>query len=247
MASDMREDRRRLEDPAQTTRLPFRITPQVVLGLLIVAFGVVLLGDNLGLADADRIVRLWPLLLVAFGVVKLFQPAPSGRAFGALLTLIGVGFSAELVFGLPVDVDDWWPIVLIGFGIMILTRSLGAKAGRGEAGSATTDQYFSEFATWAGKQRRVASSSFRGADLTAIMGGIELDLRGAGTATGEAVIDVFVMWGGIEIWVPPDWAVSNEVSLLMGGAEDKSTGAQGAKHRLVVRGTVIMGGLEIKT
>ena len=88
---------------------------------------------------------------------------------------------------------------------------------------------------------------FRRGDLTAIMGGIELDLRGASTANGEAVIDLFVMWGGIEIWVPPDWAVSNEVGLLMAGAEDKSTGTQAARHRLVVRGFAIMGGVEIKT
>ena len=49
---------------------------------------------------------------------------------------------------------------------------------------------------------------FRRADLTAIMGGVEVDLRGASTGQ-EAVIDVFAWWGGIEITVPPDWAVSN--------------------------------------
>ena len=100
---------------------------------------------------------------------------------------------------------------------------------------------------WACKQRRVSSTTFRHADLTAIMGGIELDLRQAATANGEAVVDLFVMWGGVEIWVPPDWAVSNQVGLLMGGAEDKSSGTQDARHRLVVRGFVLMGGIEIKT
>jgi predicted membrane protein len=100
---------------------------------------------------------------------------------------------------------------------------------------------------WAGKQRRVTSTAFRHADLTAIMGGIELDLRQAATDDGEAVVDLFVMWGGVEIWVPPDWAVSNQVGLLMGGAEDKSSGRQDARHRLIVRGFCLMGGIEIKT
>jgi predicted membrane protein len=242
MRADMRDDR----GPGETPRR-LRITPQVVLGLLVVGFGLVLLLDNLGVADADRVLRYWPLGLVLIGGMKLTQRGQSGRVFGALLLFIGLGLTAEHVLYLPVDADDWWPVVLIGFGVLILARAFGTRTAA-PAGAATTgEQHLSEFATWSGKQRRVASSKFRSADLTAIMGGIELDLRAAGTATGEAVIDVFVMWGGVEIWVPPDWAVSNEVNLLMGGAEDRSTGAQGATHRLIVRGFVVMGGLEIKT
>jgi hypothetical protein len=140
-------------------------------------------------------------------------------------------------------------IVLMGF-VIILRAFGGAKPAApvdGAAGPATSESTLSEFAMWAGKQRRVASTTFRHADLTAIMGGIELDLRQAATVNGEAVVDLFVMWGGVEIWVPPDWAVSNQVGLLMGGAEDKSTGTQDARHRLTVRGFVLMGGVDIKT
>ena len=49
-------------------------------------------------------------------------------------------------------------------------------------------------------------AAFRGADLIAVMGGCEIDLRQA-AINGEAVIDVFCMWGGIEIRVPEDWTV----------------------------------------
>ena len=110
----------------------------------------------------------------------------------------------------------------------------------------TNEQKISEFAVWSGVQRRVTSPAFKHADLTAVMGGIEFDLRQAGTNNGEAVIEVFVLWGGIEIIVPPDWAVSNQVTPIMGGAEDSSTGTQQARHRLVVKGVVIMGGVDIR-
>ena len=104
-----------------------------------------------------------------------------------------------------------------------------------------------EIAFWSGIERRVSAPDFRQADLTAIMGGIWLDLRGAQTASGEAVIDVFALWGGIEIVVPPDWAVVNQIRPVMGGVEDHSTGLQTAQHRLVLRGFAVMGGVEIKT
>jgi predicted membrane protein len=223
----------------------FRVTPQVVLGGLIVLFGGILMADNLGVTEARNILRFWPVGLVIVGAMKLFSGVGrSGRVGGGLLLVVGLGLTAEHVLGFPISFDDWWPVVLIAFGLLVILR--GRPMGP-EGIAATEDQRFSEFATWAGKQRRVATPNFRHADLTAIMGGIEVDFRGAATATGEAVVDVFVMWGGIEIWVPPDWAVSNEVSPLMGGVEDRSTGAQGATHRLTVRGFVLMGGLEIKT
>ena len=52
----------------------------------------------------------------------------------------------------------------------------------------TTAQRSSEFAVWSGVQRGVTSPAFKRADLTAVLGGIELDLRHAGTDNGEAVI-----------------------------------------------------------
>jgi len=178
--------------------------------------------------------------------------------FGSVLLLQELGL---------VDVDVWrfWPVAVIVFGIVVMLRAFrpqesprriqaGVVFGGGPQATAarsqrpgTLEQKMSEFAFWSGIQRRVSSPAFKRADLTAVMGGIEFDLRQAGTDQGEAVIEVFVMWGGIEIYVPPDWAVSNEVVAIMGGAEDQSRGTQSASHRLVVKGIVIMGGIDIKT
>jgi hypothetical protein len=226
----------------------FRITPQAVLGVGIVVVGLVFLADNLGWAATRGYLRWWPLLIVALGLTKLAQPGDrSGRLLGGLILLVGAWLTADEVFNLTIEFEDWWPVLLVALGLVIVIRAFGARVPSAGQPGMSADSRVSEVAVWAGKQRRNASPNFRHADLTAIMGGIELDLRAAGTQTGEAVVDVFVMWGGIEIWVPPDWAVSNEVGLLMGGAEDKSTGTQAAKHRLIIRGFVIMGGLEIKT
>lgn len=242
------------------------ITPRVIVGLMIVGFGLALTLDNLNIIESDELIRYWPFGLIAIGLVKLFQDQDrSGRIGGGIMAAIGAIFAAEHFLYVDLDVWRWWPLALVFLGGMILVRALRASSGsepaRGSGrlggptigggvtsspGGATTEQTLSEFAMWSGIQRRVASPAFRRAELTAVMGGIELDLRQAGTETGEAVVDVFVLWGGIEITVPPDWAVSNEVTPIMGGAEDKSTGTQQSRHRLIVRGVVIMGGVDIK-
>ena len=238
-----------------------RMTPQVVLGLLIVVFGLALTADNLGWMEAGAILRYWPLALVALGLAKLFQSdSRSGQIFGGLIVLLGASLTADSVFRIRVHIWDWWPLAIVGFGILIMTRAFGGRPGAkaactrfgGEPGVPDTvapsaDAEISEFAMWSGIQRRIASPAFKRGDLTAIMGGIEVDLRQAATANGEATIDVFALWGGIEITVPPDWNVSNRVTPIMGGAEDSSTGTQAARNRLIVRGFAIMGGIEIKT
>ena len=245
------------------------LTPRVIVGLLIVAFGVALLLDELEIVEAGRLIRFWPVALAAVGAAKLLQDEDrSGRTVGALMLGFGVLSSLDLFFPIDIDAGRLWPLAIVGFGILLVSRAFrGAQPGRQGLGYPTyppggapptvpgvtpaarpgvIEQTLSEFAMWSGIQRRVSSPAFRRAELTAIMGGIELDLRQAGTENGEAVIDVFVLWGGIEITVPPDWAVSNQVTPIMGGAEDGSTGTQTSRHRLVVKGVVIMGGVDIK-
>ena len=230
---------------------PFRVTPQIILGLLIVAFGVILTLDNLDYIEAGDILRYWPLLLVAFGLTRVLNTnATSGRLSGSVMVIIGLWLMADELMMVPFDFARWWPMILVALGALIIFRAMrgGGEQAQGVPGVQTsTDTSFSEVAIWSGKVRRVTSAMFRRADLTAIMGGVEVDLRGASTGGQEAVIDVFAWWGGIEITVPPDWAVSNQVVAFMGGVDDSSSGTQDARNRLVVRGFVVMGGAEIKT
>jgi hypothetical protein len=226
-----------------------RVTPQIVLGLAIVGFGLLLTADNLDYLDARSVIRYWPLVLVAFGLAKVLQSdTTAGKVFGGLLMVVGGWSTAEELLGVSFDMNRWWPLLLVALGGLIISRGF-----RGERLSDLTnvmsgsDGVVSEVAVWSGKVRRNASVAFRRADLTAIMGGIELDLRAAGTGGQEAIIDVFVWWGGVEITVPPDWAVSNQVVAIMGGADDQSSGTQDARNKLIVRGFVVMGGVEIKT
>jgi hypothetical protein len=128
-----------------------------------------------------------------------------------------------------------------------------AAAGTGEEGHADgrtrsypeAESRVTLFALMSGVKRKFAGL-FRGAQLTAIMGGIELDLRGA-RVEDVAVIDALAFWGGIEIFVPDDWAVVNQGHALMGGFDDSTRHPDpGERPRLIVRGLALMGGVEIK-
>ena len=65
-------------------------------------------------------------------------------------------------------------------------------------------------------------ADFRGGYITAVLGGVDLDLRKARMGSSAAVLDVVAVWGGIELKVPAEWSVEGKVRPIMGGFEDKT-------------------------
>lgn len=253
-------------------RARWHVSPQIIVGLTIVFFGLVLTAENLGVArNLTRIIHFWPLVFTAAGLAMVLdREASSGRKmWGSLLIIAGVWQTAVSAFGLNLYLDDWWPLLLIGLGGLLIYRAIqrpGAVedsrpvestgghsvSSAGVLSSSTSgadgrEDSVNSFAFMSGVKRNIFSSSFRRAQLTAIMGGVEFDLRQCTATGGESVIDVFAIWGGIGIRVPADWQVVSEVTPLMGGVDDRSGHVQPFRHRLVIKGAVLMGGVEVKS
>ena len=220
-----------------------RITPHLMFGLLIIFLGIIFTLDNLDIADARTYLRYWPAGLIAIGLAKLWQVhAGHGSAIGGVLFVV-IG-SWMLLDNLDVVVIslELWPLLLVLVGGMIVWNGLRDRPDRG---SAASDSTVNAIAILGGVNRGSNSNAFRGGELTAVMGGCEIDLRQA-AINGEAVIDVFAMWGGIEIRVPENWRVIGRVTPLLGGFEDKTRPPQGVTtHTLIIRGMVLMGGVDV--
>lgn len=222
-----------------------RLTPQLVMGLLIIALGVLFTLDKLGIADADMYLRYWPVGLIAIGLTKLWQVRDGmGGAFGGLVfTLAGLWLLLEQTAVIRISFWEMWPLLLVLFGAYLVWQGL---SGRRRLTGVDTTSTISATAILGGVLRRNNSRNFRGGDLTAVMGGCEIDLRQA-SINGDAVMEIFAMWGGIEIRVPEDWTVISRVTPLLGGVDDKTRPPQGTTaHRLTLRGFAIMGGVEVK-
>lgn len=224
-------------------RPPVPVTPQAVVGVLIIVVGALLMAGNLGWIEARQVLSFWPLGILAIGgAMYLRAPDPSARFSAGVVVVIGIWLTLARVLHLGgLSLKLIWPLMLIGVGAALISR-----AWRRGTETPISEQVVSDFAFWSGVQRKINSPVFRRADFTAVMGGIEVDLRQASTA-GDAIIDVFVVMGGLEIKVPPDWVVSNQIVAIMGGVSDKSTGVQDAKNRLIIRGFALMGGVEVKS
>lgn len=220
-----------------------RLTPQVLFGLFVIVVGVLFTLDNLNVLDARQYLQYWPAALVAIGALKLWQRR--GWIGGLVLVTIGSWMLVEHLTYIRIDARIFWPLVLVFVGGSLVWRGLGGSRRRIDVDG---NKYFSAMAVMAGISRGSNATDFEGADLTAVMGGCEIDLRQASIAPGtEAVIDCFAFWGGIEIRVPEDWTVVARLTPIMGGIEDQTRPSQGAGNkRLQIRGVAIMGGVVVK-
>ncbi len=218
---------------------------RLLLGAGVIGVGLLLILDNFDLLEADDIFIYWPVLVIAIGLAKLFRRTLPDLVFAA--GLIGFG-TWILLFNLDLtDLEPWgffWPIVLIFGGTMLV---LGAIRRGAPIVDEATGSTIRGFALLSGVNRTNSSPNFLGGDLTALLGGCEIDLRQAKIADGNATLEVFAFWGGIEVKVPREWQVSSTVMPFLGGFEDSTeSGGDGDRPVLTIRGAVIMGGVEIR-
>lgn len=234
---------------------------RLIVGILIIFLGGTLLADNLGWIESRHILRaLWPLVLVAIGVGMVRNPLHRrSRGWGWVLITVGFWIFAAKLGWVHVSLGQLLlPGILLFVGGVLVFRSLTGPPGapdaakpaptaEGQAPPSDHAEYVRSFAMLSGHELRPVSRPFRGADLSAIMGGIKLDLTSARMEGDSAVIEVFAFWGGVEIYVPPDWTVTSEVTTLLAGFIDKRrpTSVVPTKH-LIVKGMVVMSGVEIK-
>lgn len=209
---------RRVSDHARVLDLG-----RLLLGLTVVTIGVLFLLDSTGTLDAGRVIdRWWPLLIVGAGVLTLLERPPS-VVRGSLLTAVGVILLLFTTNVLEGDAWDYiWPTAVIAAGLAIVVRWRGHSVLSG----AREEDVVRATAVFGSPKLISTSQRFRGAWLTAIFGGITLDLRDAVPAPDGASINATAAFGGIDLLIPKGWHVSVSSTPIFGGFDDKTDHSQ---------------------
>lgn len=228
----------------------------IVVGALIVAIGLVILLDNLGIVKVYDIWRFWPVILIGFGVSRVLESRhPGGQVWGGLMVLVGAAFLLDNLHILIFDFDVShliWPLAVIGFGVFMLLRAMDRRRileGVPTTASTGTDGALGSWAIFSSVKRKVDSQDFKGCEATAVFGEVKIDLRKAGIAGDQAVIDVNALFGGVDIRVPDNWRVEMKGAGIFGAFEDKTIPPRvdpGVKSpQLIITGTAVFGAAKV--
>jgi predicted membrane protein len=215
-----------------------------ILGLGVLAAGAILLLDNFGLTDAEKLFDYWPVLLILVGISHFVRPQGSRRyTAGSIFIFVGMVILLSNLGFISFGIWDLWPVILVIAGLSLILKPFRRRG----VNISDDSGVFEATAILGGANRRLSAANFQGGDAIAIMGGCEIDLRDCGSEGGPAEIDTFAFWGGVEIRVPEDWEVQVKGLAILGGYGDETRTLNGEGRKvLVITGTAIMGGVEIK-
>jgi hypothetical protein len=232
----------------------WRNSPGLIPAMVIIGIGVLFLLNNLHILYMEQWYRYWPVIFIAAGLAKLVDAnTNAARAMGGVTIGVGALLLADNLNIIQLTWADLWPLVLIGVGVLMLVNRLSSPLPATKSWScrnhSTTDGVFRANAIFSGFKRKVTEGDFRGAYISAVFGGGELNLRQAGMAGDSAIVQVSAIFGGVEMKVPQNWLVVAEGAGIFGGFVDETRqppeGTPGLK-RLIVRGEAIFGGVNIK-
>ena len=231
----------------------------VIFAVVMIALGVLLFLDNIGLFRFRDIWQFWPVLPIALGVAKLFDSrGVASQVWAAMWILIGAAFLLDHLGLWHMHWGTLWPLAIVAFGVTMLINALDRRHPTplgplvGSCRGTSSDSTLREWATFGGVKRRVDTQDFQGGEMVAVFGGIEIDLRRAGIAPGnkEVVIDANATFGGIELRVPENWIVIMRGIGVFGGYEDKTIPPRESDRatapRLVIKGYAVFGGVSVQ-
>ena len=232
---------------------------KIVIGLLLAAAGILLLGFNLGMLPIEYkdIIFSWPMILIALGLVNI----SSHESFfiGAMLLAIGGFFITPRLFAFDFNFTQVaWPTLLIIAGFLIIfKRSFPKKRPIDRFESPSCERKFEKGRidknnVFGGSRVVIENDEFRGGEINNIFGGSEVDLSAARLADGENILEINCVFGGVKLIVPQGWNIQLKMVSIMGGFQDKrrvyaASTEQNPNKTLIIRGSAIFGGGEIRT
>jgi hypothetical protein len=222
----------------------------IIPAIVVIGIGVLLLLRNMDIVFVQDLWRYWPGILIAAGLVRLVDARNQhAQVTGGILVGVGAILLANTLGFLHLSWGEAWPLVLIGAGIVMLYTRLAPQRPIQTRATGDIEGSLNEYAVFGGVSRKLATDDFRGGSVSAMFGGVEVDLRRAGMRGDSATVDVSAIFGGVEFKIPPNWLVISQMTAIFGGIDNKCAQPEadmpGVK-RLYISGSATFGGIEFK-
>ena len=109
-----------------TPRRGWRVDSRLIPGLVIAVLGVLLMLDNLDVFEIKQLWRFWPVILIAFGLHRLWERPVRRRGFGFVILVIGIASQLRNLGWMPLNLShlkQYWPLILAVVGVLLIWRS----------------------------------------------------------------------------------------------------------------------------
>lgn len=221
----------------------------IMWGLILIAIGVILGGNALGLFNIDVFFDgWWTLFIIVPCTVGLITDKDRT---GHLIGLI-VGVCLLLACQNVIGFDSLWkllvPSIIIIIGLSMIFKTM--FSGKFNKAAAKLNEKINKDdesgAVFGAVNINMSGKEFKGKNLNAVFGGLKLDLREA-KIKEDVIINATAIFGGVDILVPEGVLVETKSNSFFGGVstKKKATPKDGAPT-IYVNGVAMFGGIEVK-
>ncbi len=213
----------------------------MLVGGAFLALGILLaVGGASDFDGGGLVARWWPVAAIVLGMAQL---SAGGRTGGGMLIGTGavlLGFTTGVLEGMAARLVGPLVLVLVGWWV------LSGRRLRGEAEAA--GPRLNAFAALGRGRMTFTGSVLNRASATAILAGLELDLRRARPAEEGARLIATVVLGSLNVIVPEGWRVRIRGLPLLGVWDDttRRNAIRPEAPVLDVNAVVALGGLEVR-
>lgn len=201
---------------------------KIISGLTLILLGVgFLMKEITGFNFNFYLKNYWPSFLIILGLGELFDKK-SSKTGSLFVIIIGAMLQANVLN--LIDFNIWqmfFPVLLILFGISLLipkrykdkddhSSQTNYENIKHVSTNYDSEDYIAKTTILSGLNLRNTSNDFKGGILTTILGGIDVDLRGADIKEEGAFLEANAFMGGIDIKVPKHWKVKVSGTPILG-------------------------------
>ena len=219
----------------------------IIWGIIFVLVGVVLILDRLDIFKFDIFFSGWWTLFI---IIPSFVGLLTDREKTGNLIFLIIGISLLLVMQDVITFEILWklffPIIFVLIGLSLIFKDSISRKVRKEIKKINKkDLKFNEYnAIFAGEDLNFSGNSVSNMELSAIFGGMNIDLREA-KIPNELLIEATSIFGGIDIFVPDDVCVKTTGTNIFGGNTNKKINND-SKKTIYIESLCLFGGIDIK-
>lgn len=209
-------------------------------GLALIITAVIIALNNFNLININ-IDGIWTLIIIVPSFIGIL--CSTNKMLSFIFFIIGcalfMGYQGFIEFDVIKKLVV--PIILLIIGLnFIFKKSINKEIN--SINKSENEEYYSIFS---GKEIKVDGKKFKGADIMAIFGGVEYDLRNS-IISESKVINCLVIFGGVDIFVPEGVNVKVKSNSIFGGVSNKSRSTYEDEKIIYVNATCLFGGIDIK-
>ena len=218
-------------------------------GAALIVVGVLFALKTLNVVDINIFFSGWWTLFII--VPCLFGLITDKDKLGNIIGLfVGVFLllACQDVFGFDMLWKIGVPAIIVIIGLkLILTALFNDKASKMVTVSKENGEEIKVInATFSGQDIHLDGEKFQGAELSAIFGGIKLNLKNAVIEKDCAII-LSAIFGGIDIYIPDNVNVKITSNSAFGGVSNKKSNANvEGQPTIYITATCVFGGADIK-